>query len=527
MKIKVAERRREANVACGARRTNSFTTRLRSFMRTTTLGLVVVVAIHACTAGTEAQESWPRFRGPNGSGVSTTTATLPVEFGPNKNLAWRTTVDSGHSSPVIFGDRIFLTASTDNQFEVLCLNAPTGEILWRKELPQPEPERVHKINTRASPTAVVDATRVYVYFGTLGVVCFDHAGTEQWKRPLETPLRNLFGTASSLMLLPDKLIFTCDNETDSFIEALDPVTGDVIWHKPRKGLRSSWSTPVVLENNGSTELLVYGVSWLTALDPKDGSDRWSVPGLADEPAITPAIGDGLVFVSSYNMNSNSEVIGIPPFADLLKQLDKDGNDTISFDEGAANRSVLSRNDADGEGDHPLRLFYRMLDENRDKEISSSEYVKLSKWLNSFEQENGLIAIRPPAKPGQQAEVVWRHRTGVPEVPSPLYYRGRIHLVKNGGIATCLNATTGKQIYQQRLKSGGPYYASPISANGQIYAASARGVVTVMEAGDTLKVLARNKIGQRIMATPAIVGDRIYVRTESQLMAFGLSNVGEE
>ncbi len=468
-------------------------------------------------------QEWSRFRGPNGSGVSRTDAALPVQFGPDRNLLWKQPIGSGHSSPVLFNGRIFLTSSTEESFEVLCRDSSDGRVIWRQQLPQTSQERVHRINTRATPTAVVDAKRVYVYFGTFGVACFDHDGREQWRRPLEEPLRNLFGTASSLMLTDNAVIFTCDNEVSSFVEALEPATGVCLWHRSRKGFRSSWSTPIVLKNNQSSELVIYGVSWLSALDPRDGSDLWAVPGLADEPAITPVIGDGLIFASSYNMKSSTEALGIPPFSDILRQLDKNNDGAISFVEGKANKSVLSRHDADGEGDHPLRLFYRMLDENQDKQISRKEYAKLQQWLDGFGQENGLVAIRPPARPGVKAEVVWRHRTGVPEIPSPLYYQGRIYLVKNGGIATCLDAKTGKQIYQKRLNSGGPYYASPVIANGRIYAASARGVVTVFEAGDELKILARNKIGERIMATPAVVGDSIYVRTESQLLAFGLSS----
>ena len=468
-------------------------------------------------------QEWSRFRGPNGSGVSDTGTALPVQFGPDQNLLWRHPVGSGHSSPVLCDGRIFLTSNTEESFEVLCLDSNNGRLIWRRQIPQTVKERVHRINTRATPTAVVDANRVYVYFGTFGIACFDHDGREQWRRPLKQPLRNLFGTASSLMLTDEAVIFTCDNEVSSFVEALRPATGDRLWHKSRNGFRSSWSTPIVLENNGSSELIIYGVSWLSALDPKDGSDLWAVPGLADEPAITPVIGGGLVFASSYNMKSSTESLGIPPFTDILKQLDQDNDGAVSFQEGMANKSVLSRHDADGEGDHPLRLFYRMLDENQDKQISKTEYAKLQQWLNGFEQENGLVAIRPPAQPGEKAEIVWRHRTGVPEIPSPLFYRGRIYLVKNGGIATCLNAKTGKQIYQKRLNSGGPYYASPVVANGHIYATSARGVVTVFEAGDELKILARNKMGERIMATPAIVGDSIYIRTESKLLAFGLNS----
>lgn len=468
-----------------------------------------------------AQPSWPRFRGPNGTGIAEGNEELPVKFDQTNNALWQTTISEGHSSPVIWGDRIFLTGQNGDSLETLCLNRDSGEILWREPTPEVKAERVHKVNSLASPSPVTDGSRVYVYFGSYGLLCYDDEGNEIWRRPLERMLRNTFGTASSPILVNDLLIFSYENQTESFIEAIDKETGDVIWHKPREGFKSSWSTPIHWNNAGTDELLVYGVSWLTALSVQDGSDRWAVPGLADEPAITPVIGDGFIFVSSYNMKTNTEVLGLPTYVELLAAYDDNKDGQISFAEGEENKSVLSRYDADGEGDHPLRIFYRMLDADSDEQISEVEYQKLLDWVDSFEQENGLVAIRPAVNPGDKAEIAWRYRVGVPEIPSPLYYDGRIYLVKNGGIVTCLDAKTGEKFYQARLGAGGPYYASPIIGDGKIYTASARGVITVFEAGDTLNILASNNLNERIMATPAIVDGKIYVRTQTTLYAFGL------
>ena len=482
--------------------------------------ILVLLIIIPCTQTLVAQPSWPRFRGPNGTGIANTDHELPVTFNQTKNTIWQTTVSEGHSSPIIWGNRIFLTGQNDDSLESLCLNRQTGEILWRKAVLQIKAERVHRVNSRASPTPVTDGSRVYVYFGSYGLLCYDFGGNEIWRRPLKKLLRNTFGSASSPILVKNLLIFSYENQTESFIEAINKETGEVVWHKPREGFKSSWSTPIYWNNNGTDELIVYGVSWLTALNLADGSDRWAVPGLADEPAVTPVMGEGLVFVSSYNMKTNTEVAGLPSYAKLLKDYDKNNNGQISFEEGRANKSVLSRHDADGEGDHPLRLFYRMLDADSNEQISEAEYEKLIAWVDGFEQENGLVAIHPATNPGDKAEIIWRYRTGVPEIPSPLYYKGRVYLVKNGGIVTCLDAKTGKKKYQARLGAGGPYYASPVIGNGKIYAASARGVVTVFEAGDSFNVLANNNLNERVMATPAIVDGKIYIRTKTKLFAFG-------
>ena len=140
------------------------------------------------------------------------------------------------------------------------------------------------------------------------------------------------------------------------------------------------------------------------------------------------------------------------------------------------------------------------------------------FLDQFKFANGLLAIRP-GDGERETEVVWQHSRGVPECPSPLYYRGRVYMIKNGGIVSCLDAQTGALLFQERLDAGGPYYASPVAGDGKIYAASARGVVTVLEAGAALEVLSSNDLEERTLATPALVDGAVYVRTDSRLLAF--------
>lgn len=132
------------------------------------------------------------------------------------------------------------------------------------------------------------------------------------------------------------------------------------------------------------------------------------------------------------------------------------------------------------------------------------------------------SIRPSGDRDKEPEIAWRHNYGVPECPSPLYYEGRICMVKNGGIVSCLVAGTGELIYQDKLRTGGPFYSSPVVGDGKKYAASARGVVTVFEPGDDLNILAHNEIDERIMATPAILDGKIDLRTENNLYSFGLN-----
>lgn len=486
-------------------------------MRNLRFAILVLSLLQA--GGLFAQSEWTRFRGPNGSGVSAEDKPLPTRFGKQTHLQWRAPLAPGHSSPVLWGDRVFLTVQQEKKLETVCLDRRTGEILWRQAAPAVEFERVHRVNSLASSSPTVDGKRVYVYFGSYGLLSYDFEGNEIWRRPFRQKLRNSFGVASSLMLAGDLLIFACDNNTESFLEAIQPATGKIVWRREREGFKSSWSTPVLRNVNGVDELVVYGVWWLSGLDLKDGSQRWTVPGLADEPAVTPVLGDGLVYVSSYNMKTNTEVIGLPTFDQLLKEYDADGDGRISYEEGKANKSVLSRFDADGEGDHPLRIFYRMMDADRDEQITQSEYSRLTSWVDGFQQENGLVAIRPPAAAGEKAQVAWRYRKGVPEIPSPLFLDGRLYMVKNGGILTCLDGRSGELVFQERIGAGGPYYASPVYGDGKIYLTSARGVVSVVRPGDKLDILAQNKLGERVMATPAISQGLLLVRTEKALYAF--------
>jgi len=254
----------------------------------------------------------------------------------------------------------------------------------------------------------------------------------------------------------------------------------------------------------------------------DGTETWSIPGLTDEPIIGPVFGDGLVYITSYNMKTNTEVLGLPTFDSLLMLYDQNKNELLTFEEIKENKSILSRFDADGEGDHPLPGFFRFLDVDKSGDITREEWQKIIKWVDSFQQENALLAIKPLSDGGEDTKVAWKHELGVPECPSPLFYNHRIYMLKNGGIVSCLDSKTGDLKYQEKIGAGGPYYASPVVGDNKIYTASTRGVVTVFETGDKLNVLSQKDFKERIMATPALVDGRIYIRTDKSLYAFGLT-----
>ncbi|KPK74297.1 MAG: hypothetical protein AMJ79_14535 [Phycisphaerae bacterium SM23_30] len=466
------------------------------------------------------QARWPQFRGIAGSGVAAEENELPVTFDQNRNVIWRCPLPKGHSSPCIWDDHIFLTGYADGKLETICVDRAAGEILWRKPGPARQIERTHQVGSPASSTCVTDGRRVYVYFGSYGLLCYDFQGAEVWKKPLPLP-DNFYGTASSPILAGEVLILLDDQEQKSRLLALDPQTGQTLWDKERIGFKSNWSTPMFWNNQGVDEVVVYGQMYMVGYDLKDGLERWTIPGMTHEPCITPVAGEGLVFISSYNMSKNAEVIGPPKWAELIDKYDKDKNGELAYEEVPPKLSILSRYDADGEGDHPLREQFGFLDVNHDQKLSRQEYHRWQVLLDSYWYENAIMAIRPgKVGVGQGAQVVWKQTLGVPEVPSPLYYQGRVYTVKDGGIVTCQAARTGERKYMEKLGAGGPYYASLVAGDGKIYAAAARGVVTVYEAGDDFKVLAQNNLRERIMATPALVEGKIYLRTDKNLWAFG-------
>lgn len=492
------------------------------------IGLTLCAALAAQAGASEGETAapsassnvtqWSQFRGPQGRGSAASGQALPSTLDPAVNLRWKCALPQGNSSACLWNDRIFVTGYEDEELLTLCIERASGEVLWRRALACPEPARAHRINTPASSTTCTDGERVYAYFGSFGLVCYDFEGSEVWRREVEVP-ENIFGTAASPVLAKGKLIFVSDANDGSYVEAIEPASGETLWRTERKGQLSGWSTPTLWQRDGVDELLVYGNWWMSAYDLSDGSMRWSVPGLADEPIVMPAVGSGLVFVSSYNMGKNQEVIGLPKFELLLEQHDGDDSGDLSRAEAEANESVLSRFDGEGEGDHPLRIFFRFLDADKDGAITASEYTKLGTWLADFEHINGVVAIRPARDEGQ-AEIAWQYPRGVPECPSPLYHAGRLYLVKNGGIATCLDAASGELIFTGRLGSRGPHYASPVLGDGKIYCASAAGVVAIIKASSELEVLSLNDLGERIMATPALSNGVVYVRGEEHLFAFG-------
>ncbi len=463
-----------------------------------------------------ASADWLQFRGPNGSGVSAKATSLPDQLDPEKNLLWKTATPAGHSSPIVVGNGIYLTGFEEGKLLVLCFDRQTGQARWQRELPVDAFEKTYE-HGPASSTPASDGERIFASFGSFGLIAFDVDGHELWRIERET-VQNTFGSASSPVIIDGKLIVVWSDQQQSNIQAIDPTNGRVIWEQDHDGPASTWSTPVAWKTKSGVSLLVYEPFQLRCLSLTDGEQLWAVPGLADEPITVPQFHGDMILTTSYNLAVNKEAIGLPTFAALLAECDADQDGQISQQESRANKSVLSRPDADGQGDHPLRIFFRMLDVNKDGQIAEDEYPRLRAWTDSMKHANGLIALRP-ADAESAPELAWQTEAGVPECPTPILWDNKLFAVRNGGVVTCLDAATGEKLSQTRAAPGGPYYASPVAGDDKIFLASARGIVTVISTTAKPEALHRADLGEPVWATPALLEGRVIIRSEGHLWCF--------
>lgn len=447
---------------------------------------------------------WPQFRGPGAGGVATDGAP-PVHFGPSSNVLWKVPLPPGDSSPVIWGDRLFLTAFEKQELQTLCLDRRTGKTLWRQSITPDKVEPTNRTCTPAAPTPVTDGQRVYVYFGSFGLLAYDFEGREQWRRPLPAPVVD-FGTGTSPILAGDLLIVNRDQDLGSELLALDKRTGKTVWRVDRSEFRRGFATPFLWRHGGDDELVVPGSIWLKSYDLKDGAERWTVSGMSRVPASSPTSGDGLLFIASWNQGGDAEDrVVMPAFEEFAREHDKNHDGKLTVDEIPAG---------------PVAQRFPQMDLNKDHEVTAAEWQMMREMF--AKTGNALLAIRPGGRGEITAShVAWRVTRSLPYVASPLFYQGRVYTIKNGGLVSCYDAKSGKAFYQdERLDAPGDYYASIVAAGDRVFLASLAGVVTVLEAGDKLNVLARNPFGEAISATPAIVEGKLYLRTASQLCAFG-------
>ena len=427
--------------------------------------LVLIIASSALSS-----DNWPQFRGPSSLGVDDGN-TIPDHWSATKNVAWKRDVPGrGWSSPIVWGNRIFLTSVVNqgtseapkkglyfggnrpkppesvHEWRVLCLHIKSGNLLWNRQVHIGKPESAnHLKNSFASETPVTDGKRVYCYFGNVGIFCLDFDGNVLWSKTLKShKTRFGWGTAASPVLHRDRLYLINDNDEESYLLALDTKTGNEVWRVDRDE-KSNWATPYLWENDQRTEIITPGTGRVRSYD-LDGKLLWTLQGMSSITIATPYQHDGLLYISSgYVLDPNKPIYAIRPGA----------KDDISLA----------------------------------KEETSNEWI------------------------------VWSRRDIAPYNPSTLAYHGLLYVLYDRGLFACFNAHDGSPVYsRRRLPNGRAFTSSPWASNGKIFCLNEDGVTSVIRAGSKFEIIRTNRLAEddMCMATPAIVGDRLLIRTSARL-----------
>lgn len=447
---------------------------------------------------------WSQFRGPNASGISDDKP-VPVEFSPSKNVVWKTSLPPGHSSPSLAGDRIFVTAVETEKLFTIALDRATGRILWRREAPRPRKQVIERpANGPVSATPATDGRNVYSFFQDFGLIAYGPDGNELWRMPLG-PFINPFGHGASPILEGGTLYMTCDQDTGAFLLAVDKLTGKVRWRTERPFAQRGYATPVLYRSPKGLQLVVAGSYRLSGYDAATGKEVWWVRRLPWQVKPTPTIaGDMLYFVTFSAESDPGEQENVPPFAEALSLWDKNKDGKLSKDEMVDPRAKAR--------------FDEYLDLDR------SGFLEARDWEQFRERRLGESGLRAVKLGGEgdltSTAVVWKNNKSLPNVPSPLVYRGVLYTLKEGGVFTSYNPKTGDVLKQARLQGAlGAYYASPVAADGKIYVVSEEGKAAVIQAGEQWQVLRVNDMEDGVKATPALVDGRIYLRTTNALYCF--------
>ncbi len=389
-----------------------------------------------------AGENWPDYRGPGGQGHSDATG-LPMIWSETQNIKWKTpTPGRGWSSPVVWGDQVWMTAANEDgtQRFALCMDRNTGKVLHEvKVLDVATAEEIHSLNSYASPSPVIEKGRVYVYFGTQGTACLDTAtGEVLWKRT-DIHLDHQLGPGSSPVLFNDLLIFHCDGRDLQYIIALDKRTGRTVWKTSRSNdlspispnMRKAFCTPLIVESRSGPQMVSVGPHAMFGYDPRSGQELWRVRYSGFSNVARPLAGEGMVFIST-----------------------------------------------------------------------------------GYEQPEFLAIKLGGSGDVTDSHVAWSYKRNIPQKPSPVLVEGLIYMVNDSGIATCLEAKTGAEVWKQRI--GGEYSTASVYADGRIYFFSQEGKATVIAPGRQYRELAVNKLDEGFMASPAIAGKAFYLRTKTHL-----------
>ncbi len=452
---------------------------------------------------------WPRYRGPNGTGVSAD-RNLPSEIGKDRNVVWSAKIPRGNASPIVIGGKLYLAAAEGDERLLLCLDASTGKQIWRRAVPKSRTETPHPINGPATPTPATDGRALFVFFPEFGLVAWDFDGKELWRAELG-PFGAIQGMAVSPVYAEGNVILLVDTPEQAYLAAWDARSGKQAWKVERPiGFMGSYSTPSLYSPpRGPAQVVVSGAVELTGYQAKTGERLWWVKGVTSAPAALPLVaGDAVYTVEPADA-------GPPPFEQMLKAHDKDKNGKIELTEVAGQ----------GVNDQIMGRIFRSIDKNtgdNDGAVTEAEFKRF------FSPETfaggGLVRTKLDGKGDvSKTHVGWRHMKGLPYVTAPLLYENVIYSVRNGGILSTFDPDTGKLLGEARLKNAiGDYYASPVAADGKVYFVNYDGKATVLKAGAEWSEISSSDLGEQVIATPAIADGRLYIRTAGTMYCFGVT-----
>jgi outer membrane protein assembly factor BamB len=427
--------------------------------------IVLGILVAGLVGGLAAQDQyWPYWRGPAADGMAAGDA--PLQWTETQNVAWRTEIPGlGNSSPVVWGDRVFLTTAiptgsaatapqpaaaasnphgpsgplVEHKFEVLCIDRKTGKIIWQRTAKTATPHEAQhsQYGSFASNSPATDGKYVYAFFGSRGMYCYDFAGKLIWEKDfgVQMRMRMAFGEGMAPVVAGNKLILVFDHEGDSFISVLDKTSGKEVWRVSRPE-KTNWAAPLVTQVKGRTEVIVAGSGRTRSYNLEDGKLIWECAGLGANTIPQPVRQDDLVFVMTGYRNPMLQAIRLGREGDLT------GTDAI----------------------------------------------------------------------------VWTQTKGNSYTPSPVIFDNKFYALTDTGMLSCYNARTGEPYYQQtRLPKTYNFKSSPVGVNGKLYMASENEDVIVVKMGEKFEVLATNTMKNQVfIATPAIVGGEIFLRSKTSL-----------
>lgn len=483
-------------------------------------GLCGIVVSLAAVSSLSA-EDWPQFRGPNCTGISTSTRPLPTEFSATENVAWSAELGDGIGCPVVAAGRVFVSAMVDAETVGLyAFDAETGERLWERTWDTGPLPEIHHTNSHAATTAAADDERVYFYFSTLGMLCVDAAsGEDCWQVELPVPYYVFkWGPGMSPVLYGDMVIFCQDDDLAPALYAFDRETGDLRWKDDRNDMACNYSHPVTNSTPDGDEIVVAGTGLLIGYDPNSGERKWFARTLLRNIKTTPVCRDGVVYISLQSGGIANQ---------WLASIDR-------WETGNSDGKVTREEVQAFVGEQPVpEAFYEKTfgrgDRNGDGALEGEEldlaFLAPGNFAGArFDAEDPAEEFVLAVRGGGEGDVtdthlLWKHRTKYTDhIVSPLVHNGRMLLVKGGGIATCFETQQGELLWgPARIENGCEYFASPVCGDGKIYVAGENGVIVVLRDAPELEVLAQNDMGSPILATPAIADGRIYVRTRAGLV----------